>query len=112
MDCLFCSIIAGDIQSNKVAETELSYAFRDISPAAPTHVLVIPKRHVPDVVALAEASAEELQDVFQLAGVVATQEQLTDGYRMVANTGPAAQQTVFHAHVHVLGGRDFTWPPG
>ncbi|MGG5258577.1 HIT domain-containing protein [Phycicoccus avicenniae] len=110
-DCLFCRIVAGEIPADVVAETEHSLAFRDISPQAPTHALVIPRRHVPDAASLAAASPEELADVVALAAAVAERDGLP-GYRLVANTGAAAQQTVFHAHLHVIGGRELTWPPG
>lgn len=94
-----------------VAETDLSLAFRDINPQAPTHVLVIPKRHVATGRELA-AYPLEVADVVALAGTVAEAEGLVDGYRMVFNTGGDAGQTVFHAHLHLLGGRAMTWPPG
>lgn len=110
-DCLFCRIVAGAIPATVVAETDHSLAFRDIEPTAPTHVLVIPRRHVPNLAALAEDSPAELADAVALVAAVAEQEGLP-GYRTVANTGAAAQQTVFHAHLHVIGGRDLTWPPG
>ncbi|MFN8097926.1 MAG: HIT domain-containing protein [Dermatophilaceae bacterium] len=103
-DCLFCRFVSREIEPDVVAETESSLAFRDIKPVAPTHVLVVPKRHVPNALALA-AFPEELADVITLAGAVAEQEGLAGGYRMVTNTGPDAGQTVFHAHLHVLGGR-------
>jgi histidine triad (HIT) family protein len=110
-DCLFCRIASGAVPAQVVAETEHSLAFRDIEPAAPTHVLVVPRRHVPDLAGLATASADELADVVQLAAQVASADGLP-GYRLVANTGEAAQQSVFHAHLHVIGGRALTWPPG
>ena len=110
-DCLFCRIVAGGIPADVVAESEHSLAFRDVEPTAPTHVLVVPRRHVADLAALGAVSADELADVVALAARVAEQEGVP-GYRMVANTGAAAQQSVFHAHVHVIGGRTLTWPPG
>jgi histidine triad (HIT) family protein len=110
-DCLFCRILTGGVPADVVAQTPHSLAFRDVDPKAPTHVLVIPRRHVPDLAALADASPEELADVVGLAATVAEHDGLP-GYRIVANTGAAAQQSVFHAHVHVLGGRALTWPPG
>lgn len=110
-DCLFCRIVAGTIPAQVVAETEDSLAFRDIEPAAPTHVLVVPRRHVPDLAGLATASADELADAVALAARVAADEGVP-GYRLVANTGAAAQQSVFHAHLHVIGGRTLSWPPG
>ncbi|MBK9476261.1 MAG: HIT domain-containing protein [Tetrasphaera sp.] len=120
-DCLFCRIVSEEIPAEIVAATEFSVAFRDISPAAPTHILVIPRRHVPNAGELAAASAEELADVVLLAREVARSEGLDDGgeddvrpggYRLVVNTGARSGQSVFHAHVHVLGGRDLGWPPG
>jgi histidine triad (HIT) family protein len=110
--CLFCGILAGDVPADRVAETDLALAFRDITPQAPTHVLVIPKVHAPTLVELAESHPESAIGVLTLAGQVAGQDGVGDGYRLVANNGAAAQQTVFHAHVHVLGGRELTWPPG
>jgi histidine triad (HIT) family protein len=106
-DCLFCGIVAGDIPSERVAESERSLAFRDINPLAPVHVLVVPRRHEPTVGALAAASGEDLADVFRLAQQVAEQEGVGDAHRMIVNTGSAAGQTVFHAHVHVIAGAHF-----
>jgi histidine triad (HIT) family protein len=111
-DCLFCRIVAGEIPATIVHETPNTTAFRDIDPQAPTHVLVVPKRHVPTLAELADVSADELAEVVRAAGEVARMEGLDRGYRAVYNTGPDAQQSVFHAHVHVVGGRPMTWPPG
>jgi len=111
-DCLFCRIVAGSIPAEVVAESEHSLAFRDVAPKAPTHVLVVPRRHVANAGELADASPDELADVVRLAGRVAAQEGLAEGHRLVFNTGAGAGQTVFHAHLHVLGGRDLGWPPG
>lgn len=111
-DCLFCRFVSGELTPDVVAETDHSLAFRDINAQAPTHVLVIPKRHVDNAAALAEASSDELADVFALAGQVAAAEGVDGGYRLVFNTGAEAGQTVFHAHLHVLGGRQMEWPPG
>lgn len=110
--CLFCRIVAGEIPATVVDESELSLAFRDVDPQAPTHVLVIPRRHCPTLPELAEADPDSAVDVLRLARRVALAESLEDGYRLVCNNGAGAQQTVFHAHVHVLGGRTLTWPPG
>jgi histidine triad (HIT) family protein len=110
--CLFCSIVAGDIPADRVAETDLALAFRDITPQAPTHVLVIPKVHRPTLPELAETHPDEAVAVLTLAKQVAERDGVADGYRLVCNNGAAAQQSVFHAHVHVLGGRELTWPPG
>jgi len=111
-DCLFCKIIARQIPADIIHESATTLAFRDIEPQAPTHVLVIPKEHQPDVVALGVSSPQGVVDLFEAVGAVATQEGLDDGYRSVFNTGALAHQMVFHAHVHVLGGRTMTWPPG
>lgn len=103
-DCLFCKIIAGDVPSTKVLETETTYAFRDISPQAGVHVLVVPRTHHEDAEALAKAP-QELADVIAAGAAVATQEGIDQsGFRMVFNTGEDAGRTVFHAHLHVLGG--------
>jgi histidine triad (HIT) family protein len=111
-DCLFCKIIARQIPADIVHETPTTLAFRDIKPQAPTHVLVIPKTHQPNVVALGSSSPQAVVDLFEAVGAVAELEGLEPGYRSVFNTGALAQQEVFHAHVHVLGGRAMTWPPG
>lgn len=107
-DCLFCRIIAGDVPSERVAESEQTVAFRDIHPAAPVHVLVVPKRHVANVAALAKASSEELADLFAVVAQVTEKEEVAEHHRLVFNTGSDGGQTIFHAHAHVLGGRVFT----
>ncbi len=116
-DCLFCAMVDGKIPADVVHQTDRVLAFRDINPQAPTHVLVIPKDHHPTIGALAEDDPVLLGDVVAAAHAVARQEGLvTDGaepgYRLVANTGPQAGQTVHHVHLHVLGGRGLGWPPG
>ncbi|MCY0944400.1 histidine triad nucleotide-binding protein [Streptomyces antarcticus] len=112
-DCLFCKIATGDIPATVVRETETTIAFRDVSPKAPTHVLVIPKAHYPDAASLAAAEPGIAADVLREAGQVAADEKVDgQGYRIVFNTGAGAGQTVFHAHAHVLGGRGLEWPPG
>jgi histidine triad (HIT) family protein len=111
-DCLFCKVVSGDVHAEVVHETATTIAFRDIAPQAPTHVLVIPREHQPNAVALAAAEPGLLVDLFTAAGEVAEQEGLAGGYRLVLNTGPDAHQTVPHAHLHVLGGRSLGWPPG
>lgn len=110
-DCLFCRMLDGSVPTDVVAESDRSFAFRDINPQATTHVLVIPRRHVATLGELAE-HPEELADVVTMARSVAEDEHLDGGYRLVANTGVDAGQTVFHAHLHVLGGRALGWPPG
>ena len=111
-DCIFCKIVAGEVPADVVHETDHSVAFRDLTPQAPSHVLVIPRSHYPNAAALAAGEPAAAVSRSTAARVVAEREGLDDGYRMVFNTGPAAHQTVFHAHVHVLGGRTMTWPPG
>ena len=104
-DCVFCAIVAGEIPSTKVLETDRAYAFRDLAPQAPTHVLVVPKEHHADLAALSAADPGLLADVVAAAVAVAEQEGLTGGYRVLTNTGPDSGQTVFHVHLHVLGGK-------
>ena len=112
-DCLFCRIVAGDIPAEIVAESDRAIAFRDLTPQAPSHVLVIPREHYANVGEVAAAGDGEVADLFRLAARVAELEGVAEsGYRMVANTNANANQTVFHAHVHVLGGRLMGWPPG
>ena len=112
-DCLFCSIAAGEIPATVVREDDRTVAFRDLNPQAPTHVLVIPKTHAPDVGALAAADPESLVALHLAAAEVARAEGHGDsGWRLVFNTGRDAGQTVAHVHGHVLAGRNLTWPPG
>jgi histidine triad (HIT) family protein len=112
VDCLFCSIVNGGVPAQRVAETARTIAFRDINPQAPTHVLVIPKDHYPDLAALASADGGLLAEVATQAHQIAEAEGLgNSGYRVVFNTGPEAGQSVFHAHAHILGGRRLAWPP-
>ena len=110
-NCLFCKIVAGEIPSDRLAETPLAYAFRDMNPQAPVHVLVVPKTHEPDIGSLAAADPESAIAVLELAKQVAESEN-GDSYRLVFNTGADAQQSVFHCHAHVIAGRPLTWPPG
>ena len=112
-ECLFCAIVAGEIPATTVLETDRILAFRDVNPQAPTHVLVIPKEHYPDVSALAAADGGLLGEVITGVHRVAETEGVSEsGYRVVFNTGADADQTVPHVHGHVLGGRSLTWPPG
>ncbi len=104
-DCLFCKIIAGEVPATVVHETDRTLAFRDIAPAAPTHVLVVPKEHHADITVLSVTDPAYVGEVFAAASAVALQEGLTGGHRMVTNTGADSGQTVDHLHVHVLGGR-------
>lgn len=112
-DCLFCKICAGDIPADVIHETETTLAFRDINPQAPTHVLVIPRRHIATINDLGEQDRSLIGDMFLTAQHVATEAGIADaGYRTVMNCNRAAGQTVFHIHLHVVGGRDLDWPPG
>ncbi|MFI6081217.1 histidine triad nucleotide-binding protein [Streptomyces sp. NPDC051217] len=112
-DCLFCKIVAGEVPATVVRETDTTVAFRDINPQAPTHVLVIPKAHYPDVATLAAAEPQMAADILRESAEVAAEDRTAgSGYRIVINTGSGAGQTVFHAHAHVLGGRGLNWPPG
>ena len=111
MGCLFCKIVALEIPADIVAESELSVAFNDISPQAPTHVLIVPKVHFQNAAELAYEQPDSIADLFPLAGEIAESRELS-GYRTVFNTGAEAGQSVFHAHLHLLGGRSLTWPPG
>ena len=113
MDCIFCNIIKGDIPSSKVYENEKVYAFNDISPVAPVHVLIIPKEHIESINDLTKENASLVSDVMLAAKEIATQLGISEsGYRVVTNCGQAAGQTVNHIHFHLLGGRDLAWPPG
>ena len=105
-DCLFCKIIAGEIPSTAVLDRDTVYAFRDIAPAAPVHLLVVPKQHIGDVRDLVAGNGGILVEMFQAANDLARQEGIADsGYRLMFNVGPDAGQTVFHLHMHVVGGK-------
>lgn len=111
--CLFCRIAAGEIPARKIYEDDAVIAFEDINPQAPTHYLVIPRRHIASTDALTPADHQTMGETIARAAAIAREHGLTaDGYRMVINCGEAAGQTVFHIHVHLLGGRSFHWPPG
>ncbi len=111
-DCLFCRIVAGEIPATVVLDTDEVLAFRDIAPAAPTHVVVVPKAHHVDVAALTAADPDLAGRLLAAGAAVAAQEGLDEGFRLVFNTGAHGGQTVFHVHLHVLGGRHMGWPPG
>jgi histidine triad (HIT) family protein len=111
-DCLFCRIVAGEIPSDRVHEDDEVIAFRDIAPRAPTHVLVIPRRHIPDAHALTDADGPLLARMFGVIRDLADGADLAKGYRVVTNIGPESGQTVPHLHFHLLGGRSMGWPPG
>lgn len=111
-DCLFCSIVAGDIPADIVLSNDQVIAFRDIAPQAPTHVLVIPRDHHANIGELASGNPSATAALLQAARDVAEAEGIGDAYRLVFNTGEGAGQSVFHVHGHIIGGRDLTWPPG
>ncbi|HEU5450725.1 MAG TPA: histidine triad nucleotide-binding protein [Terriglobales bacterium] len=111
-DCLFCRILRGDLPAKKVYEDEKAFAFEDIRPQAPTHLLIIPKKHI---VGLKEATPDDAEIIGYLhlvAARLARERHMEDGYRTVFNVGPRSGQSVFHLHLHLLGGRDLRWPPG
>ena len=110
-DCLFCKIAAGEIPSKSVYSDEHVYAFHDIAPKAPTHILVIPRKHIARLADAGEADRDLVGEVVSRAAAIARDLGL-DHYRLVANNGEGAGQTVFHLHFHLLGGRQMTWPPG
>ena len=110
-ECIFCRIVQGEVESEKVYEDEHCVAIQDINPQAPVHVLVLPRKHVAYLHELKE-EPELLGKLLQAAVKVAEKLELTQGYRVVINTGSQGGQTVFHLHFHVLGGRFMGWPPG
>ena len=112
-DCLFCKIASGEIDANVIHETDDVIAFRDINPQAPTHVLIIPKRHIATINDVSADDAETVGKLYVAARDIAAAEGIAEpGYRAVMNCNAAAGQTVFHIHLHLLGGRDLGWPPG
>lgn len=112
-DCIFCKILRGEIPSDVVHEGENVIAFRDINPQAPVHVLVIPRRHIPTIEDFGPGDHGLIGEIFDVSREVARQEGIADeGYRTVFNCRDAGCQDVYHVHLHVLGGRQMTWPPG
>ncbi len=112
MSCLFCKIIDGTIPSTPVYQDDLGYAFADINPKAPVHVLIVPREHIGSVAEAREDKRALLGHLLWAAAEIAREKGLTDGYRIVVNTGEDGGQTVDHLHLHLLGGRALTWPPG
>lgn len=111
--CLFCRILRGEIPAKKVKETESTFAFEDINPQAPTHILVIPKKHIPSLAEIDESNSAEMGILISDIAAIAREQMLdAEGYRVVINCGPSAGQTVYHIHAHILGGRTLKWPPG
>jgi histidine triad (HIT) family protein len=112
-DCLFCKIVDGGLPADIVYENDSLIAFRDINPKAPTHILLIPRRHVATMNDLQDGDESLVGDLFITAARIAADEGLADdGYRVVMNCNEAAGQSVFHIHLHLMGGRTMTWPPG
>jgi len=112
-DCLFCRIIAGEIPAERLHDDDLVVAIRDIAPRAPTHILLMPRRHIASAAELADADGPMLGRLFAVAAELARAEGIADGgYRLVSNVGRWGGQTVDHLHVHLMGGRAFEWPPG
>ena len=112
-DCLFCKIFAREIPAKEVFRDEEIVAFEDIRPVAPTHVLIIPKEHIPSVHELKPDHSHMLGRIFEVANRIADERKIDrDGYRLVFNKGPQAGQSVYHLHAHLLGGRAMGWPPG
>ena len=112
-DCLFCKVVNGEIDADVVADDDLWTAFRDINPQAPTHILVIPKKHIATVNDTRAEDEVLVGKLVRAAGRIANDEGIAeDGYRLVLNTNAGAGQSVFHIHVHLLGGRPLSWPPG
>ncbi|MCA1691101.1 MAG: histidine triad nucleotide-binding protein [Acidimicrobiales bacterium] len=112
-DCIFCKIVAGEVPSEEVASSDGTYAFRDVNPAMPSHVLVVPREHIESAGSLQLDHGQLLAEMFHTAQQVARHEGLADrGYRLVFNVGDDALNSVPHLHLHVLGGRRMEWPPG
>jgi histidine triad (HIT) family protein len=112
-DCIFCRIAAGTIPADRVFEDERAVAFRDLNPQAPVHILVIPKRHIAGLDDLTDADGDTVGGLVIIARRIAHEQGLEErGWRLVVNAGPDAGQTVFHLHLHLLGGRTLGWPPG
>ena len=111
-DCLFCKIANGEIPSTKVYEDEYVYAFNDIAPQAPTHILFIPKKHIASAAEIDAENSFIVSKIFEAIAKIAKENNYKDGFRVVSNVGDRAGQTVKHLHFHVLSGRDMTWPPG
>ena len=112
-DCLFCGIIKGEVKGNIVYQDPSVVAFRDVRPQAPVHILIVPRKHVATLLDLGEEDNNLVGHIFQVAASLAKNEGISqNGFRVVANCGSQAGQTVYHIHFHLLGGRSFTWPPG
>ncbi len=112
-DCLFCKIVAGEIDSDLIYEDEQVIAFKDIKPQAPTHILIVPRKHISTLLDLEEEDNQLVGHIYQVAKELAKREGIAeDGFRVVSNCNEAGGQSVYHIHYHLLGGRDLQWPPG
>jgi len=112
MSCLFCKIVDGSIPSTAIFEDELAYAFADVHPQAPIHVLIVPREHIPSMIDTDQSRQALLGHLLWAGAEIARTKGLDDGYRIVVNTGDKGGQTIEHLHLHLLGGRQMTWPPG
>jgi len=112
MDCLFCKIVSGTIPVKRLYEDDQVLAFPDINPQSPVHILVIPKKHIQSLAQTTADDAPMLGHIIASAVKIAAEQNLSNGYRLVINTGPDGGQTVEHLHIHLLGGRHMNWPPG
>jgi histidine triad (HIT) family protein len=110
--CLFCRIVAGEADARRVFESDTVVAFHDINPQAPTHILVVPRKHIGMVSEVGDEDREVMADLLLSAKTIAEQQGIGDGYRLVINNGASAGQSVYHLHLHLLGGRRMRWPPG
>ncbi|TAJ83647.1 histidine triad nucleotide-binding protein [bacterium] len=112
-ECLFCGVIQGDIKGNIVYQDKSVVAFRDINPKAPVHILIVPRKHIETLLDLKPGDQQLVGDMVYVASQLAREQGIAkDGFRVVLNCGPGAGQSVYHIHLHLLGGRPFTWPPG
>jgi histidine triad (HIT) family protein len=111
-DCLFCKIVSKDVPAQVVLDRDDVLAFRDVNPQAPTHILVIPKEHLPSLAAVGDQHGRLLSSLVAAVNEVTREDGVADAFRLVTNVGRGAGQSVDHLHLHVLGGRDMTWPPG
>ncbi len=112
MDCVFCKIVDGEIPAKKAYEDDKVLAFYDLDPQAPVHILVIPKKHITSAAEINSGNSGYVAHCFEVIAKLAAELKLDDGFRVVTNCGDSAGQSIKHIHFHLLGGRDFTWPPG
>jgi histidine triad (HIT) family protein len=112
MSCIFCKIVAGEIPSSAVYRDEFAYAFADVHPKAPVHILIVPREHIQSLSNATEDHRELLGRLMWAATEIARQQGLNNGYRLIVNAGEDGGQTVDHLHLHLMGGRPMTWPPG